>query len=494
MHPPPRPSHRITPAPDTAANLPMLPPARPRRGSQPCRALAMRIAGGRAAQRSALYALALALLLPGLPAHSEADPPAPATATADDALPLDAIRTFTDVFARIKADYVEQVDDKTLLENAIRGMLSGLDPHSSYLDPEAFEGLQEGTQGEFGGLGIEVGMEDGFVRVIAPIDDTPAAAAGVQAGDLIIRLDDTPVKGMPLGEAVKLMRGKPGTDITLSIVREGEEKPIKLTLTRAVIRVDSVKARIVEPGYAYLRISHFQAHTGEDTVAALKRLQKDSEAPLKGIVLDLRNNPGGILSAAVDVSDAFLEDGLIVYTEGRVEDSELRFNATAPDLTDGANLVVLVNEGSASASEIVAGALQDRQRAVIMGTATFGKGSVQTILPMSNAAALKLTTARYFTPGGRSIQAEGIVPDIVVDRVRVTEIEEAPERVREANLARHLENPGEEAEVLEEAAEVTANAADADEADTARPLAQSDYALYEALNLLKGMALMQARK
>jgi len=440
---------------------------------------------------------AAALIAAAGAAAAEPQDPAPA---AEEALPLEAIRTFTDVFARIKADYVEQVEDEELLENAIRGMLSGLDPHSSYLDPDAFESLQEGTTGEFGGLGIEVGMEDGFVKVIAPIDDTPAAEAGVRAGDLIVRLNDTPVKGMSLGEAVEQMRGDPGTTITLSIVREGEEKPLELTLTRAVIRVDSVKARMLEPGYGYLRISHFQARTAADAVTEIEALLEDNGGPLQGLVLDLRNNPGGILSAAVDVADAFLEDGRIVYTEGRVEDAELEFNASPPDHLGGTNMVVLVNEGSASASEIVAGALQDRKRAVVMGSATFGKGSVQTILPMSNAAALKLTTARYFTPSGRSIQAEGIVPDISLDRLRVTEYEEANRRIKEANLARHLDNgddeagePARDGDAREGSAAARAAALDEEEEERA-PLATSDYALYEALNLLKGLSLVQVRK
>lgn len=397
-------------------------------------------------------------------------------------LPLDELRTFTEVFARIKKDYVEEVSDKTLLENAIRGMLSGLDPHSSYLDPENFKELQVGTSGEFGGLGIEVGMEDGFVKVISPIDDTPAMRAGVKAGDLVIRLDEKPVKGLTLHQAVKIMRGKVGTDIVLTIIREGEEKPLKITITRDIIKVKSVRSRSLEGGFGYLRISQFQSHTGENMADAIEKLKKENDGKLKGMVLDLRNNPGGVLNAAVEVSDAFLDTGLIVYTEGRIADSAMKFNATPRRLLDGAPLVVLVNGGSASASEIVAGALQDHKRAVILGTRTFGKGSVQTILPLNEKTALKLTTARYFTPSGRSIQAEGVTPDIILEPVKVTKLEGLGERVKEADLSGHLENgngkkkPNGKAKEKEELS-----------------LAQRDYQLYEALNILKGLEILTNR-
>jgi carboxyl-terminal processing protease len=398
-------------------------------------------------------------------------------------LPIEELRTFSDVFGRIKNDYVVDVDDKELIENAIRGMLSGLDPHSSYLDAEEFTELQVGTTGQFGGLGIEVGMEDGFVKVIAPIDDTPAQRAGVQAGDLIIRLDDTPVKGMTLSEAVKVMRGKPGSDIELTIVREGLDQPLNLTITRDVIKVKSVKARMLEPGFGYLRISQFQSKTAENLVTAIEKLKKENEGPLKGMVLDLRNNPGGVLNGAVAVSDAFLEKGMIVYTEGRIADSSLRFNATPDDVINGAPLVVLVNQGSASASEIVAGALQDHKRAIIVGSRTFGKGSVQTILPLSSNSALKLTTARYYTPSGRSIQAEGITPDIELDRVKFTSVERNIKPLKEADLSRHLENGnGTEEEKPS-----------GDDDDESVSLAADDYMLYEALNLLKGLVILQGR-
>jgi len=404
----------------------------------------------------------------------------------EGSLPLEDLRTFTEVFARIKSDYVEPIDDKALLENAIRGMLSGLDPHSTYLVPDDYQELQAGTSGEFGGLGIEVGMEDGFVKVIAPIDDTPAQRAGVEAGDLVIRLDDTPVKGMSLPEAVKLMRGEPGTDIVLTIVREGVDRPIRITITRDVIHVTSVRSRSLEPGYGYVRISQFQLRTGESLREEVGKLREEAgdDDGLKGVVLDLRNNPGGVLNAAVSVSDAFLDEGIIVYTDGRMNDAKLTFNAKGSDILDGIPLVVLVNAGSASASEIVAGALQDHGRAVIMGEKTFGKGSVQTILPLENGSALKLTTARYYTPSGSSIQARGIVPDIPLDRVRVSRVD-GGQGVQESDLARHLESEGEEDDF--EAARQTQQEA------RELPLAQRDFALYEALNLLKGLHILNNR-
>jgi carboxyl-terminal processing protease len=401
-------------------------------------------------------------------------------------LPVDDLRTFSDVFGRIKNDYVEEVEDSELLENAVRGMLSGLDPHSAYLDDEQFKELQVGTTGEFGGLGIEVGMENGFVKVIAPIDDTPAQKAGIQAGDLIVRLDDTPVKGLSLNDAVKIMRGKPGTSLELTIVREGAEKPLKIKVTRAIIKVKSVKSRVLEDGFGYVRISQFQSKTAENMVKAVKKLKSENKGALKGMILDLRNNPGGVLNGAVAVSDAFLKKGLIVYTEGRVSDSKLRFNATPDDVLDGAPLVVLVNQGSASASEIVSGALQDHRRAIIMGSQTFGKGSVQTILPLSNGAALKLTTARYYTPSGRSIQAEGIVPDIALDPLKVAEVDGGVESIKEADLSGHLMNGNGKHKPSRDK-----DTAKDDEEDEGESLAQSDYQLYEALNMLKGLAIQR---
>jgi carboxyl-terminal processing protease len=410
------------------------------------------------------------------------------SAIADDTesstdLPLEELRVFAEVFGRIKQDYVEPVDDRKLLNYAIEGMLSGLDPHSAYLDEDDYRDIRVGTSGQFGGLGIEVGMENGFVKVIAPIDDTPAQRAGVLAGDLIIRLDDQPIKGMTLDEAVKLMRGKPGTKIRLTVVREGTDKPIVIEVVRDIIKTVSVKQRMLEPGFGYVRLSQFQARTPEDMLTAIGALKRKASGKLKGLVLDLRNNPGGVLNAAVAVSDAFLTSGTIVYTEGRIRDSQLKFKAAPDDVLEGAPIIVLVNGGSASASEIVAGALQDHKRAVIMGQQTFGKGSVQTIVPVNERTAVKLTTARYFTPNGRSIQAEGIVPDIELGNVRLTAGEESSARLKEADLARHLSKPADNGETSEKDKRSGAKT-DEDDLDT-------DYALSEALNLLKGLAILR---
>ncbi|QXP86094.1 S41 family peptidase [Methylococcus sp. Mc7] len=395
-------------------------------------------------------------------------------------IPFEGLKTFSEVYGRIQQDYVEPVPDDKLLEDAIRGMLSGLDPHSTYLDQEQYNELKVGTTGQFGGLGIEVGMENGFVKVIAPIDDTPAFHAGIKAGDLIIRLDDKPVKGMSLNDAVKMMRGEPGSPIVLTVVREGVEQPLKITITRDIIKIKSVKSRILEDGYGYLRITSFQSKTGDNMVEAIDEMKK--KGALKGLVLDLRNNPGGVLNAAVAVSDAFLESGLIVYTDGRVEDAKMRFSATPNDIIGGAPIVVLINGGSASASEIVAGALQDHKRAVIMGEKTFGKGSVQTILPTSNGGAVKLTTARYYTPSGRSIQAEGITPDVSISRIKLemaAKSEFAP--IKEADLTGHLSN---------DKAKKGGDAKDKDSEKLDEALALQDYPLNEALNLLKGINIV----
>jgi carboxyl-terminal processing protease len=366
-------------------------------------------------------------------------------------LPIEELRAFTEVFGRIKSDYVEPVEDKKLITEAINGMLTGLDPHSAYLDMDAFKELQIGTQGEFGGLGIEVSMEDGFVKVISPIEDTPAFRAGIKPGDLIIKLDDTAVKGLSLTDAIKRMRGKPNTSITLTVLRKGETKPLVFTLVRAVIKIQSVKAKLIEPGYAYIRITQFQEQTGENLTKAIDKLFKESTVPMKGLVLDLRNDPGGLLNGAVAVSAAFLPtNSLVVYTDGRTEDAKMKLKASPefylrdtksdylkrlPAAIKTVPMVTLVNGGSASASEIVAGALQDHKRSVVMGTQTFGKGSVQTILPLGNNTAIKLTTARYYTPNGQSIQAKGITPDILDESAK-----DEFERLREADLDRHLSN------------------------------------------------------
>ncbi len=402
----------------------------------------------------------------------------------DQDIPFEDLQAFTEVLSRIKSDYVEGVDDKSLIEDAIRGMLNGLDPHSAYLNVSEFADLKIGTTGQFGGLGIEVSMENGFVKVISPIDDTPAARAGVQAGDLIIKLDDKQVKGMTLNEAVKIMRGKPNTDIRLTIVRENEPKSLVITITREIIRVKSVKNRMLEPGYGYVRITNFQSRTATDLLKAISDLQK--EATLEGLILDLRNNPGGVLTGAVKVSDAFINDGLIVYTEGRIDDSSHRYPATPGDSLNGAPMVVLINGGSASASEIVAGALQDHNRAIIMGTKSFGKGSVQTIQELRNGSAVKLTTARYFTPNGRSIQAKGIVPDISLKTLKLSASDSNDgASFSESDLEGRLSNPND----------------DTDDADTSAKtnketenLAETDFQLFEALNLLKGLHILNQQK
>jgi carboxyl-terminal processing protease len=422
--------------------------------------------------------LAGLLVLSGAPMAAE---PAPASSE-ETGLPLSELRIFAEVFGRIKADYVEPVNDRQLLKYAIQGMLDGLDPHSAYLSEEDYADLQVGTSGKFGGLGIEIGMEDGFVKVIAPIDDTPAQRAGVMAGDLIVRIDDEPVKGMSLDEAVKRMRGEVGTEIVLTIAREGEDKPLRITIVRDIIRVVSVKQRLLEPGFGYVRISQFQTGSPQDLLHGISKLKEENSGPLKGLVLDLRNNPGGVLNAAVAISDAFLEGGLVVYTEGRVKNAEQRFEAGPDDVLEGAPLVVLINGGSASASEIVAGALQDHRRAVIMGQQSFGKGSVQTIVPVDDRNAIKLTTARYFTPHGRSIQAEGIVPDIPLATVRVAARDAGEElRLKERDLAGHISNGnGREAEKSK-----------AEPGKEGSSLAERDYELSEALNLLKGLAILR---
>jgi carboxyl-terminal processing protease len=429
-------------------------------------------------------------------------------------LPIEELRAFSEVFGRIKSDYVEPVTDKKLITDAIAGMLNGLDPHSAYLDADAFKELQVGTHGEFGGLGIEVGMEDGVVKVISPIEDTPAYHAGIKSGDFIIKLDDTLIKGMSLNDAVKRMRGKPGSKIVLTIIRKDEPKPLEITLVRAVIKVQSVKSKLLESGYGFVRITQFQEMTGENLATALENLVKQNQGPLKGLVLDLRNDPGGLLTGAVAVSSAFLaKDALVVYTEGRTEDAKMRLTAnpenylhskgendylkTVPDSIKSVPLVVLVNAGSASASEIVAGALQDHKRAVIMGVQTFGKGSVQTVLPLGNNTGIKLTTARYYTPGGRSIQAKGIVPDILVEDPASAGRDSGIFRLREADLDKHLINDKPSDEKPGKASKNTPSPPDTKE-DAAKftPTefgSKSDYQLNQALNLLKGMQILQGK-
>ena len=406
-------------------------------------------------------------------------------------LPLKELRGFVEVFERVSQDYVDEVDDKKLLEGAISGMLSSLDPHSAYLPPKDYKEMEEHTTGKFGGLGMEVGMEDGYVKVISPIDDTPAQAAGIKAGDLIVKLDDEPVKGKTLGEAVKIMRGKPGTDLELTIIRKGEDAPLNIKITRAIIKVKSVKQRMLKDGVGYLRISQFQTRTGSDLKKAMHKLEEEHGEPLKGLVLDLRNNPGGVLQAAIQVSDAFLNDGLIVYTEGRIKNSQMRFESEMGDLMDGKPIVVLINEGSASASEIVAGALQDQKRALIAGRTSFGKGSVQTLLQLNNGAAIKVTTARYYTPSGRSIQAEGIVPDVEIALVKLEKLEASKfGNIKEKNLTGHLSNGhGDSKKSDTEKSEITDE--EKEKADELQALLDKDYELDEALRILKAMTLAQ---
>ena len=419
-------------------------------------------------------------------AEPEPNDSAEASRRLKPSLPLNELRTFADVFDQIKNAYVEEVSDQELLENAIIGMLNNLDPHSDYLKPEAFEDLQVNTTGEFGGLGIEVTVKDGYIKVVAPMDDTPAAKGGIQPGDLIIMIDGESTRDLGLTEAVEKMRGKAGTAITLKIAREGTDEPFDLELTRAVIQVASVKQRELEPGFGYLRISHFQVDTGEDAKKALRKLIDSSEKPLQGLVLDLRNNPGGVLQAGVAVSDLFLDEGLVVYTQGRLTTSDLKFNAKPGQILPDTPIVVLVNSGTASASEIVAGALQDHQRAIIMGTTTFGKGSVQTVLPLHNQRALKLTTARYFTPEGRSIQASGIVPDIVVGHAKVSEIADTMQQ-SEASLRGHLEQSSDNEKRSKKDAKKASTTKKSDEP----PLITRDYQLYQALTLLKGLNIVR---
>jgi carboxyl-terminal processing protease len=403
-------------------------------------------------------------------------------ATEDNSrLPLQELRRFTDAFSHIRKHYVEEVSDQELFDLAIHGMLTGLDPHSNYLEPKEFEELQEDTSGEFGGLGIEIDQDDGFIRVVTPIDDSPAKAAGIQAGDLIIKLDGDSVRGMSIEESIEVMRGAPGTKLELEVISEGSNRPTKITVLRDIIKVPSVRSRELEPGFAYIRIAQFQAKTGDETKDAIQNFL-DSDNALKGIVLDLRNNPGGVLSAAAEVAEAVQDGGLVVYTEGRSSADRTDLFAADGDMTKGVPVVVLINGGSASASEIVAGSLQDHKRAIIMGSDSFGKGSVQAVIQVSEDHAIKLTTALYFTPEGRSIQALGIKPDIEVARAKVEVIK--GRNLTEADLSGHLKNAnGKQQSKGEERRK-----------DQAESLLQRDNQLYEALSLLKGLHIIDQGK
>ena len=444
----------------------------------------MKIARTRSRTRSALLGvLAGVLLAAGAVDFNHRLEARAATNPSEGALPLTELQKFAAILERVRSQYVEEVSDSKLLENAIRGMLNGLDPHSSYMDADEFKEMQITTSGRFGGLGIQVQADEGFIRVVAPLDDTPAKRAGVQARDLIIRIDDRSVQGMDLEEAVKLMRGDPGTSITLTLVREGRDTPFKVKLTREVIKVASVKSRMLDEGIGYVRVTQFAAEATTEATKALEQLRKESKTPLKGLVLDLRNNPGGLLSDAVSMSDLFLNGGRIVYTKGRAPDSRQDFDATPGDALQGAPMVVLVNQGTASAAEIVAGALQDNHRALVMGWSTFGKGSVQTVMPLPTGDAIKLTTARYYTPSGRSIQADGIHPDIVLPALTVSgENKEASIAMpREADLRGRLSGTVEAGRFK-----------DTDRAQLSQKLAQEDYAIYEALNLLRALSIQRA--
>lgn len=425
--------------------------------------------------------LFVSLLLPST-GFSQTDNTAPdnndSTSAQDSELPLKDLRLFTLIFDHIRRSYVEPISDQQLLENAIKGMLGEMDPHSAYLDASSFEQLQESTQGQFSGIGIEMGSEDGFIKVISPIDDSPAQKAGLQAGDIIIKIDGENAQGLSVNEAAKKIRGPIGSEVTFSIIRENIEKPFEVTIIRDAIKSISVRHELIEDSIAYIRISQFQSETGTDFVAAIQQLRNDTPL-LSGLIIDLRNNPGGILQSSVQVVDALIDEGIVVYTQGRLDISNVSYNATEGDETDGLPTVVLINGGSASASEIVAGALQDHQRAIIMGTRSFGKGSVQTILPVGDNKGIKLTTARYFTPNGRSIQAQGIEPDIIIEPATITAIKTG-ERLSEAALGRHLSNPTENKEKSDSTPKTSYT-------DT------KDNQLLEAINLLKGLAIINKR-
>ena len=407
--------------------------------------------------------------------HHAAKKPGPGK----DSVDIQDIRSFTAVYSLVKQAYVENVDDHQLMQAAIRGLLAGLDPHSEYLDRKQIDDLTEDTTGSYNGLGIEVVQVEGTLKVIAPIDDSPAERAGIKAGDTIVRIDGKAVQSDDLDGAGGRLRGKVGSEITLAVVHEGSIDPVDVKLKREVIRVASVRGRMLEPGYAYVRLSQFQADTGAQLHKRIDKLQKDNKAPLQGMVLDLRSNPGGLLTSAVEVSDIFLDDGIIVTTKGRLKEADLSFHAAPGDALGGAPLVVLVDNGTASAAEIVAGALKDNHRALLMGRRTFGKGSVQTVLPLDADHAVKLTTARYYTPSGASIQAAGIQPDIVLQDLALSARDASPSAILgERDLRNHLKG--------------------AEETETPSPAhtidrdVEQDYALNEALNALKALTLRKS--
>ena len=403
--------------------------------------------------------------------------PGPVSGDESKTLPVDQLKAFGEIFDLVKEQYIRPVNDRELLEDAIRGMVGGLDPHSAFLTAEEHRDLQEGTSGEFGGLGIEITAEDGLIRIITPLDDSPAHEAGLLPGDLVTRVDGESVRDLTATEAAKRIRGQPGTPVTLTIVREDEDEPLEFTIIRDIVEIASVKSELVEHGFARIRISRFQTQTGARLLEEIRRVEEANGGPLSGVVIDLRNNPGGILSGAVSVADAFLDDGLIVYTQGRDPESREEYYAKPSDFLGGIPIVALVNGGSASAAEIVAGALQDRRRAVVAGTRTFGKGSVQTIVTLDDGSALKLTTSRYYTPSGHSIQARGIIPDIELPALRV-EAAESASALLEGNLPGHLESD-------------SGTPVEAPSGVASESLAVEDFPLFQALNLLKGLALQR---
>ncbi len=434
--------------------------------------------------RYALILLAGVFLGAGLTVERavEADRAAHERATLSQ-LPLRELRTFAEVFNIVKAEYVTPVSSRTLIDNALRGMVNNLDPHSQYLDPRQYRRLRVDTTGRFGGVGLEVTEYKGFLKVVTPIHGTPGARSGIKPGDLIVRINGAFIQGLSLRKAVRRLRGRPGSTVALTVLRKGQARPLTFRLKRQVIKIHSVAGHLLAPGYGYVRISEFQGDTGKGVTRVLTHLIATNHGPLKGLVLDLRDNPGGVLNAAVAVCDDFLNHGVVVSTRGRIPTSDVVFRAHGPDLLHGAPMVVLVNGGSASAAEIVAGALQDNQRAVVMGTKTFGKGSVQTIMPMGNGGALRLTTARYFTPNGRSIQNLGIVPNIVVHEAKL--VSGTPNGfLRETNLPGHLANPN----PPKAAPKVPALS------PVTRKLLDEDYQLREAFDLLQGISIFRHLK
>jgi carboxyl-terminal processing protease len=433
-----------------------------------------------------LFCVNVALLLP---ASAKAADVADPTSAASTATREDDINRFIDTIAVIKKDYALKVDDKKLLENAIRGMVGNLDPHSEYLDEDAYKSLITSTSGEFGGLGIEVTSEYGVLKVVSPIDDTPASRAGIKSGDYIVALQGKPVNEMTADQAITSMRGPKGTPVEMTIIRKGNKDPIKFSLVRAIIHIDSIKSKMLDGNIGYVRISQFQQPTTELLNNAIVELKKQAGGNLKGMILDLRNNPGGLLETAVGVVNLFLDSDkltkfnkMIVYTEGRVPEAQYKAVATGHDILNGAPLIILINEGSASASEIVAGALQDYRRAVIVGETSFGKGSVQTVLPLDQTHAIKLTTALYHTASGRIIQNLGITPDIFIANVKVTNAKDDTniDEIREMQLKDHLVNPNSKAMTSTSKEDLTA-------------LATEDFQLYESMNILQAMALGNAK-